>query len=69
MTNKTARFLAVVSSNPGINALQVHAAIGSDYAHGHHKYSYETIARMLRNGLVKRGASANGRGKGLYATA
>ena len=69
MTNKTARFLAFVAQNPGVNALQLHAAIGGDYAHGHHKFSYETINRMRRNGLIKRGASATGRGVGLYVAA
>lgn len=65
MTSKTARFLAVVESNPGITAAELHRMIGDDYAHGHHKFSYETIARMRRNGLIERCSARPGlRGQG-----
>lgn len=66
MTQKTASFLACIETNPGINTMTLHGSVGKLYAHGHHRYSYETIKRMLRNGLVKRGPSVNGRGVGLY---
>jgi len=70
MTSKTARFLRVIQINPGITAAEIHRRIGGDYAHGHHKFSYATIARARRNGLIERTAPAEGlRGVGLRTTA
>ena len=66
MTSKTARFLEVVESNPGITTAELHRRVGGYYAHGHHKYSYDTVSRMIRNGLITRCAAADGlRGVGL----
>lgn len=66
MTSKTARFLDVIAANPGITTAELHRMIGGDYAHGHHKFSYETVGRMLRNRLIERCAPAEGlRGAGL----
>ncbi len=66
MTNKTARFLATITANEGITAAELHRRIGGDYAHGHHKFSYETVSRMISNGLVERCSAADGlRGTGL----
>ena len=65
-TSKTARFLSVIESNPGITAAELHRRVGGDYAHGHHKYSYDTVSRMIRNGLITRCEAADGlRGVGL----
>jgi hypothetical protein len=67
ITPKTAHFLETISANPGITTAQLHRAIGGDYAHGHHKYTYDTIKRMRSNALViTRGKGANG-GAALYA--
>lgn len=70
MTSKTSRFLSVIASNPGISAAELHRRIGGDYAHGHHKFSYATVTRMVRNGLIVRGPanreSARGGASGLY---
>ena len=68
MTSKTIRFLSVIEDHPGITAAELHRRIGGNYAHGHHKFSYETVSRMLRNGLIERCAPAAGlRGIGLRA--
>lgn len=66
MTSKTAHFLAVISENPGITTAELHRRAGGSYAHGHHKFTYETVDRMLRNRLIVRCAPAEGlRGGGL----
>jgi hypothetical protein len=68
MTNKTRRFQTVIIENPGITAAELHRRVGGNYAHGHHKYTYETVTRMLRNRLIERCAPAEGlRGVGLRA--
>lgn len=68
MTSKTAHFLSVIKANPGITTAELHRRAGGDYAHGHHKFTYETVARMLRNGLISRCKCAEGlRGAGLFA--
>lgn len=66
MTNKTAHFLAVIQQNPGITAAELHRLAGMAYAHGHHKYTYDTVVRMRRNGLIVCTSPAPGlRGVGL----
>ena len=70
MTSKTARFLSVIESNPGITCAELHRRIGGDYAYGHHKFSYETVSRMLKNRLIERCTAADGlRGVGLRVPA
>lgn len=68
MTSKTEHFLDVIESNPGITAAELHRRVGGRYAHGHHKFTYETVSRMLRSRLIERCAPASGlRGVGLRA--
>lgn len=70
MTSKTIHFLQVVEANPGITPAELHRRVGKDYAHGHHKFSYATVERMLRNKLIVRCSPAEGlRGKGLRVEA
>lgn len=66
MTSKTSHFLSVIESFPGITTAELHRRAGRGYAHGHHKFSYETVGRMLANGLIERCSPADGlRGGGL----
>ena len=66
MTSKTLHFLETIESNPGITTAELHRRIGGSYAHGHHKFTYETVARMIRNKLIVRCTPADGlRGAGL----
>lgn len=75
MTSKQHHFVAYVRSNPGVNTHQLHQAVGVNYAHGSHQFTYKTVDRMLRSvhcpgrtrgPLLKTGRAANGRGVGLY---
>lgn len=68
ITQKTAHFLDVIRDNPGITTAELHRRAGRQYAHGSHKFTYDTVNRMLRNGLITRGPVAPGlRGStGLY---
>lgn len=64
-TTKQARILAFVAANPGATAADIHRAIGGDYAHGHHKFTYESVSRLIRARRIVRTVSASGRGVGL----
>lgn len=64
-TAKQARILAFVASNPGATAADIHRAIGGDYAHGHHKFTYESVSRLRRQRRLVCAPSASGRGTGL----
>jgi hypothetical protein len=71
ITSKQSHILSVVSARPGITTAELHRAIGSGYAYGHHKYTYATVGRMLsktskRSAILVRCAPADGlRGGGL----
>jgi hypothetical protein len=68
MTEKQSGFLKVIKENQGITTAELHRRIGKLYAHGHHKFTYETIARMHLRGMVRYGVAMCGsRGNGLYA--
>lgn len=71
MTSKTRHFLSIVESCAGISAAELHRRVGGMYAYGHHKFTYATVSRMVRSGLVVRGPanreSARGGAVGLYA--
>ena len=60
ITAKTARFLRLVGLEPGITAAEVHRRIGKDYAHGSHQFTYATLKRMRKNGLIERIAPRGG---------
>lgn len=57
--------LAYIRENPGVNTLQVDRARRT--ARGGHCWMYATVHRLVRNGFVRYGKSASGRGVGLYA--
>ena len=66
-TPKQAHFLAEVAQTPGITTAELHRRVGHYYAHGSHKFTYETVGRMLRSGMLRSGSPAAGlRGGGLY---
>lgn len=54
MTSKQAHIAAYVAAHPGCITADIHRAIGHNYAHGHHRFTYESVDRMLRNGMLKR---------------
>lgn len=47
-TAKQARIMALVEAEPGITTAEIHRRIGRDYAHGHHKFTYDSVGRLLR---------------------
>ena len=57
MTNKQIRIHAYVSAHPGCSTADVHRAIGGDYAHGHHRFTYASVDRLCHSrrgtGLVR----------------
>jgi len=68
MTKKQQNFLRVIYEQPGITTAELHRQVGKDYAHGHHKFTYETVNRMLYRGLVKTCQARQGlRGTGLQS--
>jgi hypothetical protein len=46
-------FLSYITSNPGCTAADLHRARGFMYAHGHHRFSYDTVARLIAAGHVR----------------
>jgi len=65
---KQEHFLSVIRSIPGITTAELHRHVGEQYAHNHHAYTYETVGRMMRKGLVYACPPAKGfRGIGLKA--
>ena len=66
MTKKQQNLLKVISENPGITTAELHRQVGYLYAHGVNKYTYSTVHRMIRTGLVQRTIPTQGlRGVGL----
>lgn len=66
-TQKQAQFLQIIASNPGITTAELHRRVGKYYAHGHHKFTYETVSRLRRVKRVRVGSPIDGlRGNGLY---
>lgn len=54
LSSKQAHFLGFIANYDGFPAAaDIHRAIGRDYAHGHHKFSYETLHRLQARGLIK----------------
>lgn len=54
MTAKSVRFLLLISTEPGILTAEIHRRIGHDYAHGHARYTYETVKRLHKRGFIER---------------
>jgi hypothetical protein len=66
-TPKQCVMLAQIKAFPGITTAELHRRVGRCYAHGSHRFTYETVGRMLRAGMLRSGSPAAGlRGGGLY---
>ena len=66
LSEKQAHFLAIIATNPGITTAELHRRVGYRYAHGHHKFTYDTVSRMIKRGLVHTCKPVDGlRGAGL----
>jgi len=69
-SSKQADFLSYIESHPGTTTAALHRARGSRYAHGAHRFTYDTVSRMLARGLIVHCEAAEGlRGGGLMRPA
>lgn len=53
MTAKSRRFVLLIAQERGITAAEIHRRLGRDYAHGHHKYTYDTVKRLRQNKFIE----------------
>jgi hypothetical protein len=65
LTQKQQQFITFVKYHPGCNTAELHRQVGRYYAHGHHKYSYETVDRLLRRKILTTCEPVCKRGVGL----
>lgn len=54
ISTKQAHFLEFLARHPGVATADIHRAVGRAYAHGAHQYTYSTVDRLMRRGLIER---------------
>ena len=65
LTQKQQQFVTFVKYHPGCNTAELHRQVGRYYAHGYHKYTYETVHRLLHRNILRNCKAVSGRGVGL----
>lgn len=61
ISSKQKRMIAYIETHPGATAADLHRAIGREYSHGHHKFTYDSVKRLVRNKTITRTQGTGGR--------